>query len=184
MPASAAYHTRPMPDAPDDPVDATLLAARAAAVVRRYSLQQLPRVREAGGLPGTEMAVEFRFGPAESGVAVDTHLEGTVVLTCQRCLQPVALPVTSDSLLAVLDTEAAADELPEDREPVVADATRLDLGFLAEEEVLLALPFVPMHDEACAPAAVEIDEAGDEALPEGERRHRPFENLRDLLNKH
>jgi hypothetical protein len=125
MPAGAAYHTRPMPDTPDDPVDATLLSHSAAAVVRRYSLQQLPRVREAGGLPGTEMAVEFRFGPAESGVVVDTHLEGTVVLTCQRCLQPVALPVTSDSLLAVLDTEAAADELPEDREPVVADATDL-----------------------------------------------------------
>lgn len=184
MPASRAYHTRPMPDTPDDPVDATLLAGRAAAVVRRYSLQDLPRGQRAGALPGTEMAMEFRFGSAESGVAVDTHLEGKVVLICQRCLQPVELPVTSDSLLAILGTDAAADELPEDREPVVADATRLDLGWLADEEVLLALPLVAMHDAFCAPAEVDTDDAGVEAPPAGERRHRPFENLRDLLNKH
>ncbi len=184
MPASGAYDTRPMPDTPDDPVDATLLAGRAAAVLRGYSLQDLPRVKLAGALPGTEMAVEFRFGSAETGVAVETHLEGKVVLICQRCLQSVEVPVISDSMLAVLGTDAAANELPEDREPVVADATRLDLRWLAEEEVLLALPLVPMHDAACAPAEVETDAAGDEAPPEGERRHRPFENLRDLLNKH
>jgi uncharacterized protein len=176
------YHTRPMPATPDEPVDAIVLAGREAVVERSYELAGLPRAGLAGCLPGTAIAVQFRFSRAEGGIGVDTELDGQVVLTCQRCLQPVAVPVQSHSALVLVADDAAAEQVPDVREPIVVEANQVDLTWLAEEEMLLALPLVPLHDEACS-AAVESDAiAVVSEIPEG-KRQKPFENLRDLLKK-
>jgi uncharacterized protein len=58
---------------------------------------------------------------------------------------------------------------------VVADPARLDLRWLAEDQALLALPLVPMHDgDECN--EVPAQAAGDEI------RQKPFQNLRALLS--
>ncbi len=173
-----------MPDTPDDPVDAIVLASRGAEVHRAYALAELPRVQAAGGGTGSEAAVRFRFSKVEGGIGVDTSLAGKVVLTCQRCLKPVELPVEAESALVLVSSDAEAEQLPEGREPVVSEAGHLDLAWLAEEEMLLALPLVPMHDAACTAEGdvVVDDEVADE--PPEEERQLPFKNLRDLLNKH
>ncbi len=183
MPRLDAYHTRPMPATPDEPVDAIVLASREAVVERRYELAGLPRVGEAGGLPGTGMTVRFRFSRAEGGIGIDTALDGQVVLTCQRCLRPVTVPVEGGSALVLVADDAAAEQAPEGREPVVAEANHVDLTWLSEEEMLLALPLVPLHDEACSPAVASEAVAVVADPPQG-KRQRPFENLRDLLKKH
>lgn len=182
MPGGGAYHTRPMPAAPDAPVDALLLAGRGAEVIRAYSLADLQRVQAAGALPGTDVSVRFRFGKTDGGIGVETDLAGQAVLTCQRCLKPVAVSVAAQSDLVLVGTDAEADQIAtgEGREPVVADVGRLDLRWLAEEEVLLALPLVPMHDPACAAANGPTEQVAEAA----KERQRPFENLRDLLNRH
>lgn len=179
MPTGGAYHTRPMPAAPDAPVDALLLAGRGAEVVRDYSLADLKRMQAAGALPGTDVSVRFRFSAAAGGVGVATDLSGQAVLTCQRCLKPVSVPVSSQSELVLVDADNVAEQI-EGREPVVADPGHLDLRWLAEEELLLALPLVPMHEAACTAADVQSEQVADAA----EERQRPFENLRDLLNRH
>lgn len=71
--------------------------------------------------------------------------------------------------------------LPDGYEAVGGDPHRLDLAALVEDELLLALPYIPQHDagEACelpggaAPAASE---------GEGVEMRRPFAGLKDLLN--
>lgn len=183
MPKLDPYHTRPMPATPDEPVDAIVLAGREAVVERRYELAGLSRVAEAGGLPGTGMTVRFGFSRVEGGIGIDTALEGQVVLTCQRCLKPVAVPVEGESALVLVADDAAAEQVPEGREPIVAEANHVDLTWLAEEEMLLALPLVPLHEEACG-AAVPSEAGAVVAGPPEGKRQRPFENLRDLLKKH
>lgn len=171
-----------MPESPDDPVDAVVLASRDAELKRSYSLDDLPRVAAAGAGSGTVVSVRFHFSEADGGIGVDTYLSGRVVLICQRCLRPVEQPIESDSSLVLVDKEPGEEEISGGREPVVADAERLDLTWLAEEETLLALPLVPMHEMACdAVVEVKTDDATGHS-PQGER-HRPFENLRDLLKK-
>lgn len=176
-----AYHTRPMPAAPDAPVDALLLAGRGAEIARDYSVADLERVQSAGALPGTAVSVRFRFSFSEGWVGVTTHLSGRAVLTCQRCLKPVAVPVSSHSDLVLANTDAEAGQIAgQEREPVVADVSHLDLRWLAEEEMLLALPLVPMHEPACTA----VDGQTEQAAEPAQERQRPFENLRDLLNRH
>jgi uncharacterized metal-binding protein YceD (DUF177 family) len=76
---------------------------------------------------------------------------------------------------------------------VVAKASRLDLAWMAEEQALLALPLVPVHENEDCGAAVASQETGstqeredgaeDAEHAEGATTHQPFQNLRDLLRK-
>ena len=94
------------------------------------------------------------------------HLDiaGTVQLACQRCLEPLPVPVDLHGAYRVVRSEAEAEELPLDDDTVdpVVGTARFDLAGLVEDEVLLALPTVPRH-ERCPAGAVPA--AGNSARP-------------------
>src|SRR4029453_1323032 len=129
----------------DNIVDAEVCARAGSSIVRHYNAADLPRLGEAGGSDGTSIEVNFQFAQFESRPTVTGEVHGAVVLTCQRCMQPVAIDV-DDHFQVLIVTEEREDE-PGGYEPVVANATRLDLRWVGEEQVLLALPLVPMHDD-------------------------------------
>ena len=65
---------------------------------------------------------------------------------CQRCLQPVALDLVVARALRFVADEATAEALDaETEDDVLAMPRSLDLHALVEDELLLALPLVPMH---------------------------------------
>lgn len=84
--------------------------------------------------------------------AIEISIAGAVPVTCQRCLSDFAWPVEHRTLAVLAKGEADADALDasSDHEVVVADHP-LDPELLVEEELLLTLPFAPMHETACAP---------------------------------
>jgi uncharacterized protein len=174
----------------DNIVDAQVCARAGSTIARRFSAAELPRLREAGGQDGSWIEAEFQFSLFDGKPAVAGELHGTVVLTCQRCMQPAQIELDDTFQVILVDAERA-DE-PGGYEPVVANASRLDLAWLAEEQALLALPLVPMHErEDCGAevASSDIasteereDEAEDAADAPGTTQH-PFQNLRDLLRK-
>jgi uncharacterized protein len=115
----------------------------------------------------------------EHGFAVvQLSFAGTATLQCQRCLQPMQLPLKTQVRLGLVDSQEQAARVPEDLEPVLAAGGRISLGELITEELLLGLPIVPRHDGArdCAAGA----EAAEEAAAE---THRPFAQLADLLKR-
>lgn len=176
------------PAAPvDNIVDAEVCARAGSTIARRFSAAELPRLREAGGRDDAAIEANFQFSQFDGRPAVAGELHGTVALTCQRCMRPVTVEI-DDSFQVLLVDEERSDE-PGGYEPVVAKASRLDLGWLAEEQVLLALPLVPMHDdEDCAALELAASEAGNDEEPaeEGDEpaaTQQPFRNLRDLLRK-
>jgi uncharacterized protein len=175
--------------AADNIVDASVCARAGSTIARRFSLAELPRLREAGGQEGSWVEAEFQFSLFDGKPAVAGELHGTVVLTCQRCMQPADIEI--DDTFQVLLVDAERSDEPGGYEPVLANASRLDLAWLTEEQALLALPLVPMHEsEDCAAAAVADiesteegeDESGDADDAPGETHH-PFRNLRDLMRK-
>jgi uncharacterized protein len=171
----------------DNLVDAEVCSRAGSTIARRFSAAELPRLREAGGQEGSSIGADFQFSLFDGRPAVKGGVHGTAVLTCQRCMQPVAIEIEDSFQVLIVDAER--DDEPGGYEPVVADATRLDLGWLAEEQVLLALPLVPMHENIdCAVAAgLAAPEAagGDVEEDAGDTgaTHQPFQNLRDLLRK-
>jgi len=173
-----------MSPAPADQVNAKELAGRAATIRRSLGLRQLARVAEAGALEGTRVDAELRFATFEGRVTVDVRLEGVVVLACQRCLKPCECALSEEAQLIVVPTDA--EEVPGGYEPVIGEAERVSLAELIEEQALLGLPLVPVHEDAagCAAAAGAKPPARvEEAEASVEEKQTPFANLRELLDK-
>jgi uncharacterized protein len=85
------------------------------------------------------------------------EVKGNLEMVCQRCLKPVDIAVESDRVLYLANSEAEAERLEaaladEDIDVMVAGKS-LDLAGVIEDEVLLSLPLVPMHDVCVAPGA-------------------------------
>lgn len=83
-------------------------------------------------------------------LAIAIDIEGAVPVTCQRCLSDFPLPVEHRTLTVIARNEKEADELDasSDHEVVVADHP-LDAVELVEDELLLTLPYAPMHEGDC-----------------------------------
>ena len=175
----------------DNIVDAEVCARAGSTVARQFSAADLPRLSEAGGREGSSIGANFQFAHFEGRPAVSGELHGAVVLTCQRCLQPVSIDIEDTFQVLIVDEERS-DE-PGGYEPVVANVSRLDLRWLAEEQMLLALPLVPMHESPeCAEGVVAVsiseeetrdDEAADADDESATERQQPFRNLRELMRK-
>ena len=72
-----------------------------------------------------------------------------VPLTCQRCLGVVEMPLVVDRWFRFVADESTAESQDDDsEEDVLSMEPRPDLLTLLEDELLMALPLVPMH-EAC-----------------------------------
>ena len=170
-----------MPRPPADPadllVDADVCARAGSTIERQFSLEQLPRLQEAGAREGTKIDLRLQFSLFDARPAIDGKLSGTVHLSCQRCMEAVAVPI-DERFQVILVEQESADE-PGGYEPVIADPARFDVRWLAEEQTLLALPLVAMH------AAGECDEAASPEAEQGASRvtQQPFQNLLDLLEK-
>ena len=174
---------RPPAVSSDLVLDADVCARAGSTIERHFSVEQLPRLAEAGALDGSQIDVRLRFSVFDERPAVDGTMRGTLILSCQRCLQPVAVPL-DEQFQVILVQQERADE-PGGYEPVVGDPAHFDVRWLTEEQALLALPLVPLHaagecDEAAA-APQDIDREVEQGASAGTQR--PFQNLRDLLEK-
>jgi uncharacterized protein len=105
------------------------------------------------------------------------HLKAatTLALTCQRCLEPVEVPVSVDrSFRFVPDEEIAATQDEQSEEDVLALSRSFDLVELVEDELLMEIPLAPRH-ETCPPVKVALADATFE-LAAG-RQENPFASL-------
>ncbi len=109
------------------------------------------------------------------------HLQGRaqVALQCQRCLQAVEVDLEVDRHFRFVRYEAEAARLDEESEDdVLVLEPRLDLLELLEDEFILALPIVPMHEVCPQPLKAPVGEVlDDEPAPN------PFAALAALRKK-
>ena len=111
---------------------------------------------------------------------VDVKVHMTVTLECQRCLSDCELKLVTQSSLCVVWNEDSILELPSDYDPLVAGDIS-DLHALVEEELLLALPAVPKHEEG---DCEDVSRAfGDSTVDVAEEKGGPFAALGKLLKK-
>lgn len=110
---------------------------------------------------------------------LQVRAQAQVWLTCQRCLRPVDEHLDIDRWIRFVDTEAEAAELDADSDDdVLALPRHLDARELIEDELLLALPLVPRHEECPEPLAHADDEPA--ANEEEAERPNPFAALAAL----
>lgn len=154
------YDCAPMSSPMPDLADPWRLAELRKAFEGRLEPAALTRLAEA--VEGIEECVDYalRFGKNEAGRAtVEGHVRAHLIMRCQRCMEPLAVAVDSLFRLGVVASEAEADQLPEDLDPLLVSDQPVRLLDLLEDELLLCLPLVPMHREGeCGGASLAAED--------------------------
>jgi uncharacterized protein len=163
---------------PERPLDAVGLARSGTAIKREFPVSAFVRLLDRLAEPSGRVKAIAAFRQAGEWPAAHFAVTAEVVLTCQRCLKPVRRTLAAEAEL-VFAAEGAAG-LPEGCEAVSGDPHRVDFAGLVEDELLLALPIIPLHDagEACDLPAGEGD---DPDTADTAEMRRPFAGLKDLL---
>lgn len=149
-------------------IDSLEFARRHETMSGRLQLGTLPRLAEM--LFDASGSLDYQVSGETVGreAFLEVRLEGSLLLTCQRCLGAMqfALSVRSRMMLVEQGVPWPDDGQVgglEDETCDAIDASReLDLFPLLEEEILLALPISPRH-ERCNPPVVAT--ASSEASP-------------------
>lgn len=98
----------------------------------------------------TEVAVSLRFFVDQAGYCcVEGKLEADLGFICQRCLAPMSYPLEARFLVSPITKESQIDNLPEEYEPLWAPSQEIKLMEWIAEELNLALPLVPRHEDEC-----------------------------------
>ncbi|MES9935604.1 MAG: YceD family protein [Sedimenticola sp.] len=153
----------------------------------RVELADLPRL--ASMLKRLEGDAEFDIGferDDKRRSRIKGFVRSTMVLECQRCLESMQLAVDATLNLGVIEVAEEAERLPEDVEPVQVEEGLIRLLDLVEEELILAIPQVPMHDpEACSAAISHTaeDPPVEEQESVTEQAENPFAVLAGLKTK-
>lgn len=126
---------------------------------------------------------ELRPDATGGAPAAWLHLraETAVPLTCQRCLGPVETPLTVDRWFRfVADEAAAAAEDDDCEEDLLALEPRPSLHELLEDELLMELPLVPMHDTCPVPVVMQVADRAVGVDDGASERKNPFADLARL----
>ncbi len=81
------------------------------------------------------------------------QVDGVLSLCCQRCLEPLTYSLQLRSLFEFVanDIELTQEELEDDSRDFLPAEKELDVLALIEDEILLALPTVPRHEDCVLP---------------------------------
>ncbi|MCC7462607.1 MAG: DUF177 domain-containing protein [Gammaproteobacteria bacterium] len=180
MEPTETYYTRPMPGGWSRPRDVRQLADSRAEFEFDIPVAELPGM--AAELPATvRLHARLEFGRDQGQCMARIALRGELELTCQRCMQPLAVGLETDSRVALVASDAAAEAVPEGWETYLAADGMLLIPALLAEEVLLALPIVPLHADADCGAARPLVTAPPASAAVATTR--PFADLKALLER-
>ena len=95
--------------------------------------------------------------------AATLSMEGDVDMFCARCNKPVTVHIESEAVFRFVKTEAEANALPieddEEGEDVAVGSRHFDLEDWVEEEAILSLPRMAVHEDGCEEKPVWEDES-------------------------
>ena len=165
------------------PLDVSLLGREGTAFDGSLALSRFPRLSAELSEATGSVRVHLRFTHDESGRRLlHGEMQTELALTCQRCLQPLRLPVETEFHLALLAPDDDPEQMPRGVEPIIVSTAHVNVLELLEDELLLCLPISPRHrgDEPCkAPPRRPGSTFGDTEL----ERQSPFAVLQDISIK-
>ncbi len=146
-----------------------------------FRLDVLPRLSRCLRETDGEVRFDLRFErDGERRAVLSGSITADLVLECQRCLEAVSFQVEAHVSLAFVEGIEQAGLLPEALDPCLVEEGRVVFRDLIEDELLLLLPQVAMHEPGACPTALAA-KGGDEPVETDNRSGRnPFAVLADL----
>lgn len=149
------------------------------------SLSALARLVD--GLPSSEGSVLWRARGDEDPLGqalLHVHVQAAPTVTCQRCLEPFQWPIDAVTVLHLVASDAelkddeplSEDEFESGYDKVVG-SHHFDLQAEIENELILAMPYIPKHD-VCPDSPRLADNE-----PAQSDRQQPFAGLAQLRDR-
>ena len=137
-------------------IDSLEFARGAGVLDRSVGLDELPRLADLLGATAGRLSVRLEGWRDEQGKSwLQLAIAGNPVLCCQRCLGGVTFPLAIKSRLQLVapGEDWPDDDLVDDSADAIAADKALVVLSLIEDEVLLALPIAPRHEQCESPQA-------------------------------
>ncbi|HEY7930366.1 MAG TPA: YceD family protein [Steroidobacteraceae bacterium] len=182
--------------------DVRKLADSRAVIDLDVALTALPDFPAEYVSGGGSVKAHLVFSREQGFAMARVELQAQLSTTCQRCLGLLPLNVQASSPVLIVESQQEAESAPAGWETFLAPEGRLVLEALIGEELLLALPIVPVHEQSseCKPLADARDvdigapsDAAPDTLPDAQGPPasegpaqgtvRPFADLRALLER-
>jgi len=158
---------------PQPVIDGFEFASAGANLHGALPIREFARLRDM--LAGHEGEVAYEVDgvlDARGRAGLRVKVRGRLELRCQRCLEALPFEVQADETLVLAGTQAEIDADPVDvhsADRVVA-GKEMPVRELIEDELILALPYAPRHEDCSARAA-----------QNAARKSSPFAGLRGLM---
>jgi uncharacterized protein len=158
-------------------IDGFEFASAGATQQGVWPVSDLPRLRDMLASDDGEVAYTLQGTRDErERPALRVKVKGWLKLRCQRCLEALPVEVRTDELLVLAATlqEIHAEPADVSAPDRVVAGKEMPLRDLIEDELILAVPYAPRH-ENCVASAADRQEDGSS----------PFAGLRGLMrDKH
>ena len=93
-----------------------------------------------------EVQYSLSFDFDASGIClIKSHIDTEVFLQCQRCLKSIIIEIQKTSVLGVYKDSGEFKQLEDNYEPYQLDEEFVLVEKLVEDELLLAIPLIPLH---------------------------------------
>ena len=163
---------------------------RLGTLVRSSQSQDDENESTAGGDIEGSVGFTLRFDIDESGAPrIGGNVSTTFRLQCQRCMEDMDYPVTLKVSLGIVPSREAAANLPDSYDPLVVSGDEITITSILEDELILALPIVAMHEiESCSQGKASnnksgnIDQEAEQENLSSSKRENPFAVLAQLKN--
>lgn len=170
------YHRAPMSVALPERVEASRMVQARRSFEGKLPIASFQRLRGSLAAVEGEARYELEFGRDELGVAfLAVRVDADLPLTCQRTLEVYRQPVHVDQRLGLIGEESEEAALPPGYEPLLIPDGQVNPADVIEDELILALPVVPLKPGA----PLEWHDGSDEETSEPN----PFAALAKLKKK-
>ena len=164
-----------MPEHLPDAVDPVAFADKRGHLVGRLAIGGLDRLASMVKNPDAYVDLDLQFGKQGRLLVIEGRVAAQLILECQCCLGPLEWNINSKVRLGIVESVDAALLLPDDTEALIVEPdVEVLLADIVQDELLLAVPVIPQHDDCHLP--------GETPAP-SEARRNPFASLADLKLK-
>jgi uncharacterized protein len=184
-----AYYCAPMEDTLiPDYVDARKIFAQEALLKGTIPVSRLSRFCDLVAATQGDVQVNMKFSLDDGNRRI---IEGTLdtqaQVFCQRCLEPMQIPLHDEFRLAVVESESKSESLPKSLDPWICEDIKLVLADVIEEQLILCMPIVSYHENNCIEtlsfAASENKQDDTAKAANGAGKPNPFDILKTLKDQ-
>lgn len=160
-------------------VDVRRLITADTTLLAREPLSRFARLADMLVSSEGDVDIRLHLYRDEQGLKrIDGEVQARLSVRCQRCMQPLLLPVESRFAVAAVWSDDEAERLPKELEPYIVGEGLQDVRDLIEDELILCVPYASYHE--AAECSSDYTQSAPEEPVVTEKKPNPFKVLEQL----